>query len=76
MKNYVRLMKYIRPYMKQLVAAVACIVLAAGANLFTHLTQVSSGIFLRGIECRFKIGAYFNQHCIDLGKMSLEICAK
>ena len=34
MKNYVRLMKYIRPYMKQLVAAVACIVLAAGANLY------------------------------------------
>lgn len=34
MKNYIRLMKYIRPYMKQLVAAVACIVLAAGANLY------------------------------------------
>ena len=34
MKNYIRLMKYIRPYTKQLVAAVACIVLAAGANLY------------------------------------------
>ncbi len=34
MKNYIRLMKYIRPYMKQLAAAVACIVLAAGANLY------------------------------------------
>ena len=42
-----------------------------GANLFTHLTQVSSGIFLRGIERRFKIGTYFNQHGIDLGKMCL-----
>ena len=34
MKNYIRLMKYIRPYTKQLAAAVACIVLAAGANLY------------------------------------------
>lgn len=34
MKNYLRLMKYIRPYMKALAAAVACIVLAAGANLY------------------------------------------
>ena len=34
MKNYIRLMKYIRPYTKRLAAAVACIVLAAGANLY------------------------------------------
>ena len=34
MKNYARLLKYIRPYMKQLGVAVVCIVLAAGANLY------------------------------------------
>ncbi len=34
MKNYVRLLKYIRPYIKQLVLAVFCIVFAAAANLY------------------------------------------
>lgn len=34
MKNYLRLLSYIRPYMRRLVEAVVCIVVAAGANLY------------------------------------------
>lgn len=34
MQNYKRLLKYMRPYLKRLVIAVICIVLAAGANLY------------------------------------------
>ena len=34
MKNYKRLLKYIRPYVKQLCFAIVCIVMAAAANLY------------------------------------------
>ena len=34
MKNYKRLLNYMRPYLKRLFLAVICIVLAAGANLY------------------------------------------
>ncbi len=34
MKNYKRLLMYIRPYLKRLGIAIVCIVLAAGANLY------------------------------------------
>lgn len=34
MKNYKRLLMYIKPYIKRLVAAVFCIIMAAGANLY------------------------------------------
>ena len=34
MKNYKRLLQYMRPYLKRLCLAVVCIVLAAGANLY------------------------------------------
>ncbi len=34
MKNYKRLLQYIRPYLKQLGLAIICIVLAAAANLY------------------------------------------
>ncbi|MBQ9365975.1 MAG: lipid A export permease/ATP-binding protein MsbA [Schwartzia sp.] len=34
MKNYLRLLSYIKPYMRRLVEAVVCIVVAAGANLY------------------------------------------
>ena len=34
MKNYVRLLAYIKPYKKRLAAAVVCIIMAAGANLY------------------------------------------
>ncbi|MCI7611595.1 MAG: lipid A export permease/ATP-binding protein MsbA [Selenomonadaceae bacterium] len=34
MKNYLRLLAYIKPYKKRLAAAVVCIVMAAGANLY------------------------------------------
>lgn len=34
MKNYKRLLQYIRPYLKQLFLAIACIVIAAGCNLY------------------------------------------
>ncbi|MFC2637755.1 MAG: ABC transporter ATP-binding protein [Mitsuokella sp.] len=34
MKNYKRLLKYMRPYLRQFVLAVICIILAAGANLY------------------------------------------
>ena len=34
MKNYMRLLAYIKPYVKQLVIAIVCIVLAASANLY------------------------------------------
>ena len=34
MKNYKRLLIYIKPYLKRLIAAIICIVLAAGANLY------------------------------------------
>jgi len=34
MKNYMRLLRYIRPYMKHLAFAIVCIVLAAAANLY------------------------------------------
>ncbi|MGP1574272.1 ABC transporter ATP-binding protein [Selenomonas sp.] len=34
MKNYVRLLRYIRPYMKHLAFAIVCIVFAAAANLY------------------------------------------
>ncbi len=34
MKNYMRLLAYIKPYTKQLIVAVVCIVLAASANLY------------------------------------------
>ena len=34
MKNYLRLLAYIKPYRKRLAAAVVCIIMAAGANLY------------------------------------------
>ena len=34
MKNYKRLLQYIRPYLKQLFLAIVCIVIAAGCNLY------------------------------------------
>ena len=34
MKNYMRLLQYMRPYVKRLGLAIICIVLAAGANLY------------------------------------------
>ena len=34
MKNYVRLLSYIKPYMRRLVEAIVCIIIAAGANLY------------------------------------------
>lgn len=34
MKNYMRLLRYIRPYMKHLAFAIVCIVFAAAANLY------------------------------------------
>ena len=34
MKNYKRLLMYIKPYIKRLVLAVFCIIMAAGANLY------------------------------------------
>ena len=34
MKNYFRLLAYIKPYKKRLAAAVVCIIMAAGANLY------------------------------------------
>ena len=34
MKNYKRLMMYIKPYIKRLILALFCIVMAAGANLY------------------------------------------
>ncbi|MGP1470816.1 MAG: ABC transporter ATP-binding protein [Schwartzia sp. (in: firmicutes)] len=34
MKNYVRLLGYIKPYMRRLAEAIVCIVIAAGANLY------------------------------------------
>lgn len=34
MKNYLRLLAYIKPYTKRLAAAVVCIIMAAGANLY------------------------------------------
>ena len=34
MKNYLRLLAYIKPYKKRLAAAVVCIIMAAGANLY------------------------------------------
>lgn len=34
MKNYVRLLRYIKPYMRRLGAAILCIIIAAGANLY------------------------------------------
>ena len=34
MKNYKRLLKYMRPYMKQFALAVICIIMAAAANLY------------------------------------------
>ena len=34
MKNYIRLMNYIRPYVKHLAFAIVCIVFAAAANLY------------------------------------------
>lgn len=34
MKNYKRLLMYIKPYTRRLVAAVFCIIMAAGANLY------------------------------------------
>ncbi len=34
MKNYKRLLKYMRPYLRQFVLAVICIIFAAGANLY------------------------------------------
>ena len=34
MKNYVRLLGYIKPYMRRLAEAVVCIIVAAGANLY------------------------------------------
>ncbi len=34
MKNYMRLLAYIKPYVKQLVVAIFCIVMAAAANLY------------------------------------------
>lgn len=34
MKNYIRLLKYIKPYLQRMVVAIFCIILAAGANLY------------------------------------------
>ena len=34
MKNYKRLLMYIKPYIKRLILALFCIVMAAGANLY------------------------------------------
>lgn len=34
MKNYRRLLQYMRPYLKELIMAVICIVIAAGCNLY------------------------------------------
>lgn len=34
MKNYVRLLSYIKPYMRRLAEAIVCIIIAAGANLY------------------------------------------
>lgn len=34
MKNYLRLLAYIKPYKKRLAAAMVCIIMAAGANLY------------------------------------------
>lgn len=34
MKNYKRLLQYIRPYLKQLTLAIICIIVAAGCNLY------------------------------------------
>ena len=34
MKNYLRLLKYIKPYIKVLGLAIVCIIIAAGANLY------------------------------------------
>lgn len=34
MKNYKRLLMYIRPYVKRLLLAIVCIIMAAGANLY------------------------------------------
>ena len=34
MKNYIRLLQYIRPYLKQLFVAIICIIVASGANLY------------------------------------------
>ncbi|MCI7260976.1 MAG: lipid A export permease/ATP-binding protein MsbA [Selenomonas sp.] len=34
MKNYRRLLQYMRPYLKELILAVICIVIAAGCNLY------------------------------------------
>ena len=34
MKNYKRLLQYMRPYVKQLILAIICIIMAAAANLY------------------------------------------
>ena len=34
MKNYKRLLQFIRPYLKQLFLAIVCIIVAAGCNLY------------------------------------------
>ncbi len=34
MKNYIRLLGYIKPYMRRLAEAIVCIIVAAGANLY------------------------------------------
>ena len=34
MKNYMRLLAYIKPYTRRLALAVVCIIMAAGANLY------------------------------------------
>ena len=34
MKNYVRLLSYIKPYMRRLAEAIVCMIIAAGANLY------------------------------------------
>ena len=34
MKNYKRLLQYIRPYLKRLALAIVCIVVAAACNLY------------------------------------------
>ena len=34
MKNYKRLLQYMRPYTRRFILAVFCIVMAAGANLY------------------------------------------
>ena len=34
MKNYIRLLRYIKPYMNRLILAIFCIIVAAGANLY------------------------------------------